>query len=92
MNKSDLIAATSQSAGLSKRDTERVVNAVMDAITGALAQGQRVQLSGFGIFEVKRRQARVGRNPNTQEAMNIAATKVPTFRPSKALRETVAGK
>lgn len=92
MNKPDLIMAAAQSAGLSKRDTERALNAIVDVISAALIQGERVQLAGFGAFEVKRREARVGRNPNTRESMEIPATKVPAFKPSKALRDSVAGK
>ena len=90
MNKTELIAAVAESAGLSKKDTERVVNAALDAITAALCKGEKVQISGFGTFEVKDREARVGRNPHTKEAIEIPATKVPGFKPSKALKDTVA--
>lgn len=89
MNKTDLIAAVSQSAGVSKKDAERVLNAALDHITAALASGSKVQLSGFGIFEVKDREARVGRNPRTKEAIEIPATRTPVFKPSKALKDTV---
>ena len=90
MNKTELIAAAAQSAGLTKKDTERVLNAAIDAITASLANGDKVQLSGFGTFEVKDREARIGRNPHTKEAIEIPATTVPVFKPSKALKDTVA--
>ena len=90
MNKTELIAAVAESAGLSKKDTERVVNAALDTITAALCKGDKVQISGFGTFEVKDREARVGRNPHTKEAIEIPATKVPSFKASKTLKDTVA--
>lgn len=90
MNKTELISATAQNAGVARKDAERVVNAAIDAITAALSNGDKVQLSGFGSFEVKAREARVGRNPHTKEAIEIPATKVPVFKASKVLRETVA--
>ncbi len=90
MNKSELIAAVSQSAGLTKKDTERALNAALDAITASLRNGEKVQLSGFGTFEVKDREARIGRNPHTKEAVEIPATSVPVFKASKALKDTVA--
>ena len=90
MNKTDLIAAVAQTAGLTKKDTERVLNAAFDAMTAALVNGEKVQLSGFGAFEVKEREARIGRNPHTKEAIEIPATKVPVFKASKALKDTIA--
>lgn len=90
MNKTELISAVSESAGLTKKDTERVVNALVDALTAALVKGDKVQISGFGSFETKVREARVGRNPHTKEAIEIPATRVPAFKPSKALKDTVA--
>ena len=90
MNKTDLIAAVSVSAGLSKKDTERVLNAAIDAITASLVKGEKVQISGFGTFESKEREARVGRNPHTKEAIEIPATRVPTFKASKALKDNIA--
>ena len=90
MNKTELIAAVAESAGLTKKDTERVVNACLDAITVALQRGEKVQISGFGTFEVKDREARIGRNPHTKEAIEIPATKVPGFKASKTLKDTVA--
>ena len=90
MNKTDLIAVVAQSAGLTKKDSERVLNAAFDAMTAALVKGEKVQLSGFDTFEVKEREARIGRNPHTKEAIDIPATKVPVFKASKALKDNVA--
>ena len=89
MNKTELIAAVAESAGLSKKDTERVINAALDSITAALCKGEKVQISGFGTFEVKDREARIGRNPHTKEAIEIPATKVPGFKASKTLKDIV---
>ena len=90
MNKTELISVTAQNAGIARKDAERIINAAIDAITAALTEGDKVQLSGFGCFEVKDREARVGRNPHTKESIEIPATKVPVFKASKALRDTVA--
>ena len=90
MNKTELIAATAEKAGLTKKDTERVVNAAIDTIVAALAAGERVQISGFGIFEAKTREARVGRNPRTKQTIQIPATRTPVFKASKSLKDTVA--
>ena len=90
MNKTELIAIAAENAGLTKKDTERVLNAAIDAISLALIRGEKVQLSGFGIFEVKNREARVGRNPHTKEAVEIPATRVPAFKASKALKDNIA--
>lgn len=90
MNKTELIAAAAEKAGLTKKDTERVLNAAMDSVIAALAQGQRVQISGFGVFETKTREARVGRNPRTKETIEIPATRTPAFKASKALKDAVA--
>lgn len=89
MNKTELIAAAAESTGMTKKDTERVLNAAIDAITAALVAGDKVQVSGFGIFEVKAREARVGRNPRTGETMEIAASKVPGFKASKTLKDAL---
>lgn len=89
MNKTELIAAVAQNSGVSKKDAERVVNAAIDTITSTLAAGEKVQLSGFGIFEVKNRDARVGRNPHTKETIEIPATRIPAFKASKALKDIV---
>ena len=90
MNKSELIAVVAQSAGLTKKDAERVMNAAFDAMTAALVKGEKVQLSGFGTFEVKEREARIGRNPHTKESIDIPATRVPVFKASKALKDNIA--
>ena len=90
MNKTELIAAAAESTGLTKKDTERVLNAAIDAVTAALVNGEKVQISGFGIFETKTREARVGRNPHTKEAIQIPATRVPSFKASKALKDVIA--
>ena len=90
MNKSELIAVPAASTGLTKKDTERVLNAALDAICAAMGEHEKVQLSGFGTFEIKYREARVGRNPRTREATEIPATYVPSFKPSKALKDTVS--
>ena len=89
MNKTELIAIAAENAGLTKKDTERVLNAALDAISLALVRGEKVQLSGFGTFEVKEREARIGRNPRTKESIEIPATRVLTFKASKALKDTV---
>ena len=90
MNKTELIAIAAENAGMTKKDTERVLNAALDAITLALVRGEKVQLSGFGTFETKDREARVGRNPHTKESVEIPATTVPVFKASKVLKDTVA--
>ena len=90
MNKTELISVTAQNAGIARKDAERIINAAIDAITAALTEGDKVQLSGFGSFEVKDREARVGRNPHTKESIEIPATKVPGFKASKTLKDTVA--
>ena len=89
MNKTELIAAAAERSGLTKKDAEKALNAAIDAITAALVAGDKVQVSGFGIFEVKAREARVGRNPHTGEAMEIAASKVPGFKASKTLKDAL---
>ena len=90
MNKTELVAVVAESAGLTKKDTERVINAAIDAITASLVKGEKVQLSGFGTFETKEREARIGRNPHTKEEIHIPATRVPGFKASKALKDLVA--
>ena len=89
MNKAELIAAAAEKAELSKKDTEAAVNAVVEVITKALKKGDKVQLVGFGSFETRKRAARVGRNPRTKETIKIAASKVPTFKAGKALKDAV---
>ena len=90
MNKTELIAAVAEKAGLTKKDAERVVNATVETITESLVKGDKVQLSGFGIFEVKTREARIGRNPRTKEEIKIPATKLPAFKASKTLKDAIA--
>ena len=85
MNKSELINAVAEKAALSKKDSESAVNAALDAITAALAEGDEIRLVGFGTFEVKKRGARMGRNPRTKEEIPIPASKIPTFKPGKAV-------
>jgi DNA-binding protein HU-beta len=89
MNKSELIAKVAESTELSKKDVTNVVEAVFDAIAEALKNGEKVQLVGFGNFEVRERQARKGRNPQTGEEIEIPASKVPAFKPGKALKEGI---
>ena len=91
MNKTELIAAVAERSGITKKDAERVINATVDTITASLVSGDKVQISGFGIFETKEREARVGRNPRTKEAIEIPASRTPVFKPSKALKDTVGG-
>ena len=90
MNKTELIAAVAQKTGLTKKDAERVVSATVDTIVETMAQGEKVQISGFGIFEAKTREARVGRNPRTKQTIQIPATRLPAFKASKTLKDTVA--
>ena len=89
MNKTELISIVSENAGLSRKDTERMLSAAIDAITAALVKGEKVQLSGFGTFEAKARKARIGRNPHTKQPIEIPATRIPAFSPSKALKDAV---
>ena len=90
MNKTELINAVAEKAELSKKDAEAAVTAMIDAITGALVEGEKVQLVGFGSFEVKTRAERIGRNPATGAEIKIAASKVPTFKAGKAFKDAVA--
>ena len=90
MNKTDLIVKIAADSGLSKKDSEKALEAAIKSITDALVTGEKVQIVGFGIFDVKERAPRIGRNPKTKEAINIPATKVPQFKPGKALRELIS--
>ena len=90
MNKTELINAVAERANVTKKDTEAVISATIEAITAALAAGDKVQLTGFGSFEVKERAARVGRNPRTGEATEIPASRIPAFKAGKALKDSVA--
>lgn len=89
MNKTELIAAVAEKAELSKKDADKAVAAVFDAIVDTLKAGDKVQLVGFGTFEVKERAARTGINPLTKEKINIAASKAPAFKAGKALKDAV---
>ena len=90
MNKTELVAVVAEKSGITKKDAERVVSATFETITAQLMKGEKVQISGFGIFEVKEREARVGRNPRTKEAIEIPASKAPAFKATKALKDTIA--
>ena len=87
MNKSDLIAAMAAKTGSTKKDAEATLNAFVDAVTEALVKGDKVQLVGFGSFEVRKRAARKGRNPQTKEEIKIPASKAPVFKAGKALKD-----
>ncbi len=89
MNKTELIAAVAEKANLSKKDADAAVNAVFAAMTDALKAGEKVQLIGFGTFEVRERPARTGRNPRTKETITIPATKAPAFKAGAALKNAV---
>ena len=89
MNKTELVAAIAEKAELSKKDAEKAINAVVDTISTALTEGEKIQLVGFGTFEVRAREARTGKNPRTGEAIQIAASKVPAFKAGKALKDAV---
>lgn len=90
MNKAELIAAVAEKSGMSKKDTEAVVSATLDTITDALRTSEKVQLVGFGSFELKKRAARIGRNPKTKETIEIPASQVAVFKAGKALKDAVA--
>ncbi|MBQ3406697.1 MAG: HU family DNA-binding protein [Lachnospiraceae bacterium] len=89
MNKTELVAAIADQAGLSKKDAEKALKAFTDTVTAELKKGEKVQLVGFGTFEVSERAAREGRNPQTGKAMKIAASKAPKFKAGKALKVAV---
>ena len=92
MNKTELVAAIADSADLTKKDAEKAVNSFTEVITKALKKGDKVQLVGFGTFEVVKRAAREGRNPQTGKAMKIKASKAPKFKAGKALKDAVNSK
>ena len=92
MNKADLIAAIAAKTGETKKSAEASVNAFVDVITESLVEGDKVQLVGFGSFEVRKRAARKGRNPQTKEEIKIPASKAPVFKAGKALKDLVNNK
>ncbi len=89
MNKTELIAAVAEQASITKKDAEKALAAVINSITNAMAEGDKVQLVGFGTFEVRARDARKGKNPRTGAVINIPASKVPAFKAGKALKDIV---
>ncbi|NIK12309.1 HU family DNA-binding protein [Alkalibacillus sp. S2W] len=89
MNKTDLVNAVADQADLSKKDASKAVDSVFEAITASLKKSEKVQLIGFGNFEVRERSARKGRNPQTGKEIDIPASKVPAFKPGKALKDAV---
>ena len=89
MNKAELVAAIADKAELSKKDSEKALKAFIDVVTAQLKKGDKVQLVGFGTFEVSKRAARKGRNPQTKAAISIPASKAPRFKAGKALKDTV---
>ncbi|MDY4230687.1 MAG: HU family DNA-binding protein [Candidatus Faecousia sp.] len=90
MNKNELVAKVADQSGLSKKDAEKALAAVIDTITAALVEGDKVQLVGFGTFETKQREARTGRNPRSGETIEIPAASLPAFKAGKALKDAVA--
>lgn len=89
MNKEEMVGALSQKARLTRKDSETAIDAVFEIITDALSNGDKVQIVGFGVFEVKDRAPRVGRNPKSNVPVNIPARKMPVFKPGKPLKEAV---
>ncbi|MCR5526685.1 MAG: HU family DNA-binding protein [Lachnospiraceae bacterium] len=89
MNKTELVAAMAEKSGLTKKDAESALKAFTDAVAAALTEGDKVQLVGFGTFEVSERAAREGRNPQTGDVMKIPASKAPKFKAGKALKDAV---
>ena len=89
MNKTELVAAVAEQADISKKDAEKALKAFVDVVTEEMKKGEKVQLVGFGTFEVSERAAREGRNPQTGKTMKIAACKAPKFKAGKALKDAV---
>lgn len=89
MNKVELVAAVTQKAGLSKKDAEKAVNAVLESVVEAVSSGDKVQLVGFGTFETRSRAERTGRNPRTKETIVIPASKQPVFKAGKSFKDSV---
>ena len=90
MNKAELISAVAEKTGLSKKDSEKAINATFDTIALSMEAGEKVQLVGFGAFDIKERASRIGRNPKTKEEIEIPASRVPAFKAGKALKDAVA--
>ena len=90
MNKTELIAIVAEKTGITKKEAERIVGATFDSVTEALVKGEKVNISGFGAFETKEREARMGRNPRTNENIEIPASRLPAFKAGKALKDAVA--
>lgn len=90
MNKTELIAEVAKRCGISKKDAEKAVIATFETITDSLDKGEKVQIVGFGGFETKTREARMGRNPKTKEAIQIPATTIPVFKAGKAMKDKIA--
>jgi DNA-binding protein HU-beta len=89
MNKTELVAKVAEKSNLTKKDAEKAISAVLSSIEEALSKGDKIQLVGFGTFEIRERAARKGRNPQTGEEINIAATRIPVFKAGKMLRDAV---
>lgn len=92
MNKAELVAALTEKTGLAKKDNEKVLNSLIETIIEELQNGEKISLVGFGTFEVKDRAERMGRNPKTMEELLIPASKAPTFKAGKALKDAVNNK
>ena len=90
MNKNELVSAVADAADLSKKDADAAITALVEVITDALKEGEKVQLVGFGTFELRKRSGRIGHNPRTQEPMEIEPSIVPVFKPGKILKDAVA--
>ncbi len=90
MNKTELVAAMAEKAGVSKKDAEKVLGAFVDVVGGTLKKGDKIQLVGFGTFETRKRAAREGKNPQTGAKIKIAASTVPAFKAGKALKDLIA--
>ncbi len=89
MNKTELVAAVAEKSGLTKKDAEKAVSSMLDVIVNAVAEGEKVQVVGFGTFEQRQRNARMGIDPRTKEKIEIAASKVPAFKAGNAFKEAV---
>ena len=90
MSKAELISAVAEKTGLSKKDSEKAINATFDTIILSMEAGEKVQLVGFGAFDVKERASRIGRNPKTKEEIEIPASRVPVFKAGKAMKDAIS--